>query len=202
MITLMLATVLARLEFNQNGSFKFLHVSDVHLRYNDTTSRSEDGDQYRCQDIPESPWPCSDKNTTDFISKVISAENPDMVIFTGDIVDGDGHPPVDGMHDVYSEAFSRGLPWAATLGNHDDNEGSMNKSQLMSYIVGLPGTYSQMGNSKLLKSWGNFYIDYFKPGEEEPVFRTWHLDSDANFSDPNDLAMQPEQVDWYRETRK
>jgi hypothetical protein len=38
----------------------------------------------RCQDAPPDKAPyCSDHNTTQFLERLIDAENPDLIVFTG-----------------------------------------------------------------------------------------------------------------------
>lgn len=58
-----------------DGEFKILQVADMHFA---------DGKETKCLDVFESQMPtCSDLNTTDFIYRVIRAEKPDLVVFTG-----------------------------------------------------------------------------------------------------------------------
>ncbi len=66
-------------------------------------------------------------------------EKPDLVVHTGDIIDGDTHTASQGMEDLYGVSFGAGLPWAATIGNHDC-QSDLSRPQLMDYILSLPKT--------------------------------------------------------------
>lgn len=63
------------LRFGQNGQFKILQVADMHYA---------DGKTTPCLDVfPDQLATCSDLNTTAFLERVIQAEKPDLVVFTG-----------------------------------------------------------------------------------------------------------------------
>ena len=64
-----------KLRFGLNGEFKILQVADMHFANGATT---------RCLDVlPPQKAHCSDLNTTVFMSRVIAAEKPDLIVFTG-----------------------------------------------------------------------------------------------------------------------
>lgn len=64
-----------KLRFRQNGEFKILQVADMHYANGKTTP---------CLDVlPSQVAGCSDLNTTAFINRMISAEKPDLIVFTG-----------------------------------------------------------------------------------------------------------------------
>ena len=59
----------------EGGTFKVLQVADMHYA---------DGRSTACEDVlPEQVAGCSDLNTTAFLYRVIRAEDPDLVVFTG-----------------------------------------------------------------------------------------------------------------------
>ena len=107
-----------------------------------------------------------------------------MVVHTGDIIDGDTHTCSQGMEDLYGVSISKDTPWAATIGNHDDN-GDLTRSQVMDYILSLPKGVSSnnpLGTvGSATESFGNFILDIY-PNEKSdiPVFRTFHLDANTN----------------------
>jgi hypothetical protein len=65
-----------RLTFKADGTFKILHLSDVHYRIADGVSNGP------CRDIINATGlPCSGAdNTTDFIQRLIEVEKPDLVV--------------------------------------------------------------------------------------------------------------------------
>lgn len=63
------------LRFTRNGQFKILQVADMHYA---------DGKTTPCEDVfPDQIATCSDLNTTAFLNRIIRAEKPDLVVFTG-----------------------------------------------------------------------------------------------------------------------
>lgn len=60
------------------GTFKLLHISDVHYEIPSPF----------CDDILLSQLPCDESNSTSFLSWLIATEQPDLVVHTGDIIDG------------------------------------------------------------------------------------------------------------------
>lgn len=59
----------------KNGEFRILQVADMHYGNGKTTP---------CEDmLPQQMSSCSDLNTTDFIFRMIQAEKPHLIVFTG-----------------------------------------------------------------------------------------------------------------------
>jgi hypothetical protein len=59
----------------EGGTFKVLQVADMHYA---------DGRSTQCQNVlPSQDRGCSDLNTTAFLYRVLRAEDPDLVVFTG-----------------------------------------------------------------------------------------------------------------------
>lgn len=65
-----------QLRFNaKRGEFKILQVADMHYA---------DGKRTACEDVyPRQQASCSDLNTTAFVRRMILAERPDFIVFTG-----------------------------------------------------------------------------------------------------------------------
>jgi predicted MPP superfamily phosphohydrolase len=67
-----------QLRFGKNGEFKILQVADMHFA---------DGKMTPCEDVlPSQVASCSDLNTTAFVRRMILAEKPHLIVFTGDFV--------------------------------------------------------------------------------------------------------------------
>lgn len=67
-----------KLRFNSNGEFKILQISDSHYA---------NGKDTPCTDVlPSQLESCSDLNTTDYLRRFIAAENPDLIVFTGNLL--------------------------------------------------------------------------------------------------------------------
>lgn len=68
-----------KLRFGRNGEFKILQVADMHYA---------DGKTTPCLDVlPSQVRGCSDLNTSAFIRRMIEAEKPNFIVFTGNLID-------------------------------------------------------------------------------------------------------------------
>jgi Calcineurin-like phosphoesterase len=65
-----------------NGKFKIMQVSDMHLSTGVGTCRDA---------LPDGPCE-ADRRTLDFISKLLEQEKPDLVVLSGDQINGDTAP--------------------------------------------------------------------------------------------------------------
>lgn len=126
------------LRFRSDGTFKILQVADMHYGNGIT----------KCRDVLASEFEfCSDLNTTLFLKRVIQDENPDFIAFTGDNIFGpSSHDAAESMFKAFGPAMESGLPWAAILGNHDQ-ESTLNREELMSLISLMDYSVSQINPS-------------------------------------------------------
>ncbi|KAL3534845.1 hypothetical protein ACH5RR_003306, partial [Cinchona calisaya] len=114
------------LRFSCYGTFKILQVAHMHYGNGMVT---------RCRDVLESEFEqCSDLNTTRFLRRLIEVEKPDFVAFTGDNIFGaSASDAAESMYEAFGRVLESGVPWAAVLGNHDQ-ESTMTREELMSFI--------------------------------------------------------------------
>ncbi len=85
-------------KFNNNGKLKIVQFTDIH-------------------------WRAGDPATADAaanMNRVLDEEKPDIVIYTGDITTA--KPAAEGLDKALEPAISRGIPYAITFGNHDDEQ--------------------------------------------------------------------------------
>lgn len=92
------AGAVGQLSFNRDGKFKIVQFTDLHIKYGN---------------------PMSDV-AIQCIEEVVDAEKPDLVVFTGDIIYA--APGRDGLSAALTPLAKRGIPFAVTLGNHDDEQ--------------------------------------------------------------------------------
>ena len=172
----------SHLQFKDDGTFKILHVSDTHYEYSDNPN---------CREVIN-PEYCSRKNTTDFLDRVYTIEKPDLVVHTGDIIDWASSPAEEAMNELYGVSIKHNLTWCGTLGNHD-GQADLSRAKVMTYIVGMNNTLSQLGPFNDLFTWGNYYLEIMY--NNTPHFRTYHLASNMN-----DASINSYQVSWYEFT--
>ena len=102
------------LKFGEDKKFKIVQFTDVHWKA-DSIASEEAGER---------------------MNEVLDAEKPDLVIFTGDVIFG--KPADKSMRCALEPTIKRGIPFAVTFGNHDDELG-MSRKELYDFIKDMPG---------------------------------------------------------------
>ncbi|KAI4970804.1 hypothetical protein ZWY2020_001718 [Hordeum vulgare] len=145
------------LRFRHDGAFKILQVVDMHF---------SNGAATRCQDVaPEVGGArCSDLNTTRFLRRLIEAERPDLIAFTGDnIFGGSATDAAESLLRAISPAIEYKVPWAAILGNHDQ-ESTMTREELMIFLSLMDYSVSQVNPPGfLVHGFGNYHVGIHGP---------------------------------------
>ncbi|MCJ1409132.1 hypothetical protein MMC19_003210 [Ptychographa xylographoides] len=182
----------------KDGKFKILQVSDLHL----STGLGA------CRD-PEPPTPgggiCdADPRTLEFIGSVLDSEQPDLVILSGDQVNGETAPDAQTAVFKFAELFvRRNIPYALIFGNHDD-EGSLDRAALMSLTQSLPLSLSEPGPATV-DGVGNYVVEVLARGTSSHSALTLYLLDTHGYS-PDEAHfkgydwLKKSQLDWLRET--
>lgn len=123
------------LRFRADGAFTIVQFTDTHVHNGEP----------------------ADGQTAALMAAVLDAEQPDLVLLTGDVIDG-GHctDPAASWRRAVEPIVSRRLPWAAVYGNHDD-EGSLTRRDLMAVQQSLPGCLSEPGPAEV-SGVGNYVL--------------------------------------------
>ncbi|KAM1406296.1 hypothetical protein ACFXTH_000987 [Malus domestica] len=97
-----------------------------------------DGKTTPCLDVLPSQFPTfSNLNTTTFVLRMIESEKSNLIVFTGDNIFGfDAMNGAKSLNEAYALAIASNIPWAAVLGNHDQ-ESDLSREGVMKHIVGL-----------------------------------------------------------------
>ena len=100
------------LKFRTDYRFKIVQFTDIHWHNG------------------EAP----DKQSAALMQQIMKAESPDLVVLTGDILAGGGcDDAAASLRQVIKIVEDGGVPWAAVLGNHDD-EGTADRDELMAVM--------------------------------------------------------------------
>ena len=100
--------------FNKDGKLKIVQFTDIH-------------------------WVAGKPETADAaanMNRILDEEKPDIVVYTGDVTTG--KPATEGLDKALEPVISRGIPYAVTFGNHDDEQ-DLTRTQLYEYIKKKPG---------------------------------------------------------------
>jgi predicted MPP superfamily phosphohydrolase len=177
-----------KLQFKQDKEFTILQFTDLHF--------GEDG--------------MKDVNSTILQEKLINLTNPDLVVVTGDSVSGYAW---DGMNstfykdcwDSWTKAMRKlKIPYAYTLGNHDD-QADLSRKQ----IVDLDSThnYSMVQYNSNVTGATNYYLPiYSSKSKEDIAALLWMFDTnDEHCKELTNSwgCVELDQVEWYkRESKK
>ncbi|XP_076952645.1 putative inactive purple acid phosphatase 29 [Bidens hawaiensis] len=193
-----------QLRFNEKrGEFRILQVADMHYA---------DGNKTPCEDVlPRQFAHCTDINTTDFINRMIEAEKPDLIVFTGDNIYGfDAEDAAASLNAAFAPAIASKIPWAAVLGNHDQ-ESTLSREHVMDHIVGMQHTLSQSNpyDANIIDGFGNYNLEVH--GAEgsnlmnKSILNLYFLDSGDYSTVPSIPGygwIKPSQQFWFQKTSK
>lgn len=102
------------LRVKEDGKFKIVQISDTHMGI-DVGTCNDAIDAYGTY-LPDSE---ADPLTMSLIEKILDAEKPDFVVYTGDQLHHDVTDSQSAIFKVFSPVIKRSIPFAAVFGNHD-----------------------------------------------------------------------------------
>ncbi|KAI8960557.1 Metallo-dependent phosphatase [Daldinia sp. FL1419] len=181
-----------------NGKFKIMQLADLHLSTGVGHCRDAVPDEYE-------GGPCiADLRTLDFVSRLLDEEKPDLVVLSGDQVNGDTAPDAQSAIFKYAQLLiKRKIPYVSIFGNHDD-EGSLHRAGQMALIEQLPYSLSVAGPDDI-DGVGNYFIEVLAQGSSKHSALTIYLlDSHSYSPDERQWSgydwIKKNQIDWFRQT--
>ncbi|CAO1626573.1 unnamed protein product [Sympodiomycopsis kandeliae] len=190
-------------KFHADGRYKIMQIADLHLSM----------EEEPCRDVAwEGPSrPChSSKDTLEMVGKWLDDEKPDLVVLTGDQLNGQGTTwdPKSVMPKVLKPIIDRKIQWAAILGNHDSETGPLTRPEIQLLLSRLPYSLSRVGPAELHGGVGagNYYIKLESPtADRTNVFNLYFLDSGANAAHSpwqpwkwiGYDSIRRDQIDWF-----
>ncbi|KAF2814524.1 Metallo-dependent phosphatase [Mytilinidion resinicola] len=182
----------------KDGKFKIMQVSDLHLSTGLGVCRDANP---KTKEFAKCD---ADPRTLEFVAKVIVDEKPDMVVLSGDIVNGETAPDAQTALFKIAELLAKHhIPYATIWGNHDDT-GSLPRDALMSLIESLPFSLAQSG-SNTIEGIGNYYVEVLAHGNNKHSALTlYFLDTHSGSPDerlyPGYDWLKPKQIQWFKDT--
>lgn len=184
-LTLAVCSVLSmnaqELRFNKEGKFKIAQFTDIHL-------------------TPGNPE--SEVRVPEMIGKVIAAENPDLLVFTGDIVTA--KPALPGWQSIAAMCEKFGVPYAVTMGNHDPEMTS--RDSIYTFLQTQPLFIGEKGPEDIA-GMGNYVLPVLaSDGSFNPAALVYCMDSNDYSPDQEKYGyygwIEHSQIAWYREQSK
>lgn len=182
----------------KDGKFKIMQAADLHLstgfgKCRDPIPPEHDG--RRCD---------ADPRTLEFVEKLLDDEKPDLVVLTGDQVNGDTAPDAESAVFKFAKVFiDHKIPYAAVFGNHD-GEGSLDRNAQMNLLQSLPYSLSEPGPPEL-DGVGNYIVEVLGRGTTSHSALTLYLlDTHSYSPDENKYPgydwLKPNQINWFKST--
>ena len=165
-----------KLNFNKDGLFKIAQFTDVHYVHGNSKSDT----------------------ALMVIQRILDTEKPDMVIFTGDIVTG--RPAKTGWDAITKLVIDREIPFAVTLGNHDDENGTT-RHELERIITSYPYNCNYPTSGQLNGVMNNVIPIYGSEKDMQVKSLIYCFDSGA-YSTINNVPgygwITTDIIDWYK----
>lgn len=166
------------IRFGADGKLKILHITDTHLKRNHNLDP-----------------------TIRLVERACDAEQPDIVMLTGDIVlNCDNAQDTKALINALMNVFdSRNIPVAVTFGNHDSEQGAMSREELMAYYNTFSCSVS-FDDGEALSGCGTYNIPVLSSVDEDVKFNLWVFDSGDYDEEGRYSCVKPDQIEWYRQT--
>lgn len=125
------------------------------------------------------------RNLLEDLCAVLDAEEPDLVVFLGDQVEGkhpwvhlgDNEANVKRIIDqILAPVTERNIPFAVVFGNHDAQDAGVDKETQMAYYRTFPGCLAEdEGDS--LPGCGTYHLLYYTADGSRPALNLYFVDS-------------------------
>lgn len=170
------ATKAQKLVFDQDSTFKIVQFTDMHYEHGNPKSDT----------------------TLLSIQRVLDAEKPNLIVFTGDIVTS--QPVEKGWNKIAQFAIDRQIPFAVTLGNHDDEPG-VTRSDLAQLITNYPYNVNTLREDGFHFTLDNVLEIYGSKDDMKAKSNVYLFDSKA-YSTIDGVGgygwISTETIDWYK----
>ncbi|MCM3631172.1 metallophosphoesterase family protein [Paenibacillus glycanilyticus] len=172
------------LKFRDDGTFTIVQFTDLHWQ----------------NGVPE------DLQTHALIKSILREEAPDLVIFTGDVIQGEFcKDPVASYSNAISVMEEYPIPWAAVFGNHDAEKDCTKEELIAVQQASGPYCLTENGPSLGDDRLGNFVLEiHSSQTADQTAAALYLLDSGSNLQHPigGYERITHSQIGWYKEQSK
>lgn len=157
----------------------------------------------------------TDRRTVELMERTLDSEGPDFALVNGDVITGgcDSELQVkQAINNVVTPMESRGVPWAITFGNHDEDSkhrSGMGEGDMLDFYMTYEFNLNERGPRGVTGT-GNMVLPVRGSRGHHPAFALWLVDS-GRYA-PEQIAGQDfdgypdwgwvhtDQIRWYSQT--
>ncbi|BBH23783.1 metallophosphatase [Paenibacillus baekrokdamisoli] len=167
-----------KLQFREDGQFTIVQFTDLHIK---------DGIE-----------PEKDVQTLSIIQQIIADQQPDLIVFTGDLISSmDAEDQAGTFRRAIDGAVQSGIPFAVIYGNHDSEKG-ITRQQLNDILTEFDNSLSVDGPEDI-HGIGNYVLTVAGAKSEADAAVLYFFDS-GDYA-PESIGgygwIHPDQVSWY-----
>ncbi len=168
-----------KLQFNEDGTFKIMNLSDI-----------QDGTSLMSL-------------SADFIDAAIEAEQPDLIVLTGDNIAGGSAGSLAKTEKAIDQFMSilekHGIPVAVTFGNHDAEGNAASREEQMA-IYQQYSCFIGVDDGEEIDHCGTYSIPVYSSTNPNDVeFNVWMFDTGSYDENGQYDHVKQSQLDWYKE---
>ncbi|KAL7419143.1 Phosphatase dcr2 [Cryptotrichosporon argae] len=180
--------------FHSNGTYKIMQIADLHY----SVGKGE------CRDTDD-PDCIGDEDTATWLAAALDAERPDLVVFSGDQLNGQGtsYDSRSVLAKFAKPVIDREIAWAAVFGNHD-SEIADDRIEQMRALSAMPYSLAKPGPGNV-DGVGNYAIKLRSPDASRThIFTLYFLDSHAEqkvtlpWVKADYDYLKTSQIEWFR----
>ena len=145
-------------------------------------------------------------NLTECLAAILDAEEPDLVVFLGDQIEGK-HPYIHmGDNEAHAKRIidqivapvvERGIPFTVVFGNHDAQDAGVSNEVQMAYYQSFPGCLAA-DEGAALPGCGTYNLIYTSSDGSHPALNLYFVDSLEYDAKGGYGCVTKEQVAWCR----
>ncbi|OBR67953.1 metallophosphoesterase [Paenibacillus oryzae] len=167
-----------RLTFREDGTFKIVQFTDVHL----IDGSGEEKDQ----------------RTLALMKDIVKREQPDLIVYTGDLIFSErAGEPAEAFRSVIGVAEAAGIPYGVVYGNHDSEQG-VTRAELQTILEERELSLSKAGPADIHGT-GNYVLTVQRSSGTGEAAVLYFVDS-GEYASPSVGGyawLHPDQVNWY-----
>ncbi|KAI7903166.1 Metallo-dependent phosphatase-like protein [Cokeromyces recurvatus] len=141
-----------------------------------------------------------DMATLKYIEDILDREKPNLVVFSGDNINGDGVSDARAATFKFAEpVIQRKIPWAVIFGTNDDKN-DLSREELIEVMRRMPYSLTEYGPFDI-PGVGNYIVKVYSNNTKTAAhdFTIYFLDSHAYSDDGNEDEydyIKPDQLNW------